>query len=81
MEFMKVINWVTNIYKHRIFSLLFLKLGDRQLIVWNKADIYAKEFYKVIPSSISDVVSLVAQLNSTLGILQRKLFVLTALGD
>ncbi|MDH7605599.1 MAG: Eco57I restriction-modification methylase domain-containing protein, partial [Melioribacter sp.] len=56
-------------------------LGDRQLVVWNKAGIYAKEFYKIIPNSMEDIVSLVSQLNSTYGILQRELFGLTNLGD
>jgi hypothetical protein len=56
-------------------------LGDRQLVVWNKAGIYAKEFYKIIPNSMEDIVSLVSQLNSTFGILQRELFGLTNLGD
>ncbi len=56
-------------------------LGDRQLVVWNKAGIYAKEFYKIIPNSMEDIVSVVSQLNSTFVILQRELFGLTNLGD
>ena len=65
-----------------ISPILFPRtLGNRQLIVWNKASVYAKEFYKVIPNSSAEIITIVAQLNSTFGILQRELFGLTNLGD
>jgi len=56
-------------------------LGDRQLIAWNDIKIFGKEFYKILPSSDGLVISIVSQLNSTFGILQRELMGLVNLGD
>jgi hypothetical protein len=55
--------------------------GERHIVLWNIDGVYGKEFYKVIPSSEGDELSIVAQLNSTFGILQRELLGLVNLGD
>lgn len=55
--------------------------GSRHLVVWNTGQVFGKEFYKVLPKRSKDVLPIVAQLNSTLGILQRELIGLVNLGD
>lgn len=55
--------------------------GERHIVVWNVDRIYGKEFYKVIPNLERDELPIVAQLNSTFGILQRELLGLVNLGD
>ncbi|MCC6824531.1 MAG: N-6 DNA methylase [Acidobacteria bacterium] len=55
--------------------------GSRHIVVWNTDGVFGKEFYKIIPRDQNLVVSIVAQLNSTLGILQREVIGLVNLGD
>lgn len=55
--------------------------GDRHLIAWNDIKIFGKEFYKILPNSDYLIISIVSQLNSTFGILQRELMGLVNLGD
>jgi len=55
--------------------------GERHMVLWNVDGVYGKEFYKIIPASAGEELSIVAQLNSTLGILQRELLGLVNLGD
>lgn len=54
--------------------------GTRHLIPWLRGGVLGKEFYKVLPRDAKDEVSLVAQLNSTLGILQREILGIKGLG-
>ena len=55
--------------------------GERHIVVWNVGEVFGKEFYKVIPINADKTVSYAAQLNSTLGILQREILGLVNLGD
>ena len=55
-------------------------LGTRHLVLWNPDGIYGKEFYKILPPRGEEIV-IIAQLVSTLGILQRELIGVTNLGD
>lgn len=55
--------------------------GERHIVLWNTDGVYGKEFYKIIPSDDQDELAMVAQLNSTFGILQRELLGLVNLGD
>lgn len=55
--------------------------GERHIVLWNVDGVYGKEFYKIIPATGGEELSIVAQLNSTLGILQRELLGLVNLGD
>ena len=55
-------------------------INDRHLIILNDEKIYGKEFYKIIPLSTKQIMTIALQLNSTFGILQRELFGLTNLG-
>jgi len=52
-------------------------IGDRQLILINRDDIRAKEFYKIFTKNKFDIG---VQLNITLGVLQREIIGLTNLG-
>jgi len=69
--------------KSRLLSpILFPRtINDRQLIILNDIKAYGKEFYKIIPFSKEQIINIIFQLNSTLGILQRELFGLTNLGE
>jgi hypothetical protein len=55
--------------------------GARHLVAWNRAGIHAKEFYRVLPRNSADIVPICAQLNSTLGMLQREIIGLANLGE
>jgi len=55
--------------------------GSRHLVPWNAGRIYGKEFYKILPHDSAHIIPIVAQLNSTIGILQRELIGLVNLGD
>ncbi|MEO1995209.1 MAG: DNA methyltransferase [Planctomycetaceae bacterium] len=66
----------------RIAPILFPRtFGARHLVVWNPQGVFGKEFYKITPAHPRDVLSLIVQLNSTWGMLQRELLGLTNLGD
>ena len=54
--------------------------GTRHIVAWNPDGIFAKEFYKVIPPP-EMTISVIAQLNSTFGMLQRELIGAANLGD
>jgi hypothetical protein len=54
--------------------------GTRHLIVWAQENLLGKEFYKINPYSPKHVETIVAQLNSTLGILQREILGIKGLG-
>jgi hypothetical protein len=56
-------------------------IGERQLIPFNSARTYGKEFYKIIPNNSNYSLSICIQLNSTFAILQRELLGLVNLGD
>ncbi|HEY3322434.1 MAG TPA: N-6 DNA methylase [Planctomycetota bacterium] len=55
--------------------------GSRHVVVWNPDGVFGKEFYKIVPRESRLALSIVAQLNSTWGILQRELLGLVNLGD
>jgi hypothetical protein len=54
--------------------------GTRHVIPWCGGGVLGKEFYKVVPRPNASVVSLIAQLNSTFGILQREILGIKGLG-
>jgi len=56
-------------------------LGARHVVIWNPHGVLGKEFYKIAPRDPSHTLSLVVQLNSTWGMLQRELLGLANLGD
>ncbi len=63
-------------------SILFPRtFGARHVVVWNPEGVLGKEFYKIIIESPELALSVAAQLNSTLGILQREILGLVNLGD
>ena len=53
--------------------------GTRHLVPWCNHGVLGKEFYKIVPHSVP-VESIVAQLNSTLGLLQREVLGIKGLG-
>lgn len=55
-------------------------LGSRHLIVWNPEGVYGKEFYKILPPKGTEL-SVISQIVSTFGMLQRELIGVTNLGD
>lgn len=65
-----------------VAPLLFARTyGTRHLVLWNTSKVYGKEFYKIIPRKEDQIISVAAQMNSTLAILQRELIGLVNLGD
>src|SRR4030095_14026674 len=64
-----------------IAPILFPRtFGSRHIVAWNRGRIHGKEFYKVIPKDPAKEIAIVAQLNSTWGILQREILGLANLG-
>lgn len=54
--------------------------GTRHLVLWARDGVLGKEFYRVVPHRPDETASIVAQLNSTLGILQREILGIKGLG-
>jgi hypothetical protein len=54
--------------------------GTRHLIVWNPEGVFGKEFYKILPPK-KEELTVMFQLISTFGILQREMIGATNLGD
>jgi hypothetical protein len=73
---------VKNEGESRLISpILFPRtFNDRHLVFYNKGSVFGKEFYKILTDSES-TLSIVIQLNSTFGILQRELWGLINLGE
>ena len=66
----------------RTAPILFPRtLGARHVVVWNPQGVLGKEFYKITPREPRHALSVVVQLNSTWGMLQRELLGLSNLGD
>lgn len=55
--------------------------GERSLVVWNTERVLGKEFYKIIPHQATQILPIVAQLNSAIGIIQREIIGVVNLGD
>lgn len=54
--------------------------GLRHIVLWSHDGILGKEFYRIIPKSKADELSLLAQLNSTFAILQREILGIRGFG-
>jgi hypothetical protein len=54
--------------------------GTRHLVLWCVEPTLGKEFYKITPHDAQSVASIVMQLNSTLGVLQREILGIKGLG-
>jgi len=61
--------------------ILFARtMGTRHLVCWCDPGVYGKEFYKITPMPHMSGLVIAAQLNSTLGILQREVLGIKGLG-
>jgi len=67
----------STIYAPILFARTF---GTRHLILWAQAGVLGKEFYKILPNDSDLTASIIAQLNSTLGLLQREILGIRGLG-
>ncbi|MBX7204331.1 MAG: hypothetical protein K1X81_02795 [Bacteroidia bacterium] len=56
-------------------------VGDKHKILYNPDGFIGKEFYRISPANSKNDLSIVLQLNSSIGILQREVFGITGLGD